>query len=104
MRGRLWILLVGTLLAVTYAAGIAQEEDARTLVQTSLRAMGAENVKSITYSRYCSGLGKVSSFLEGRVNGSAPPRARSAFRARRGAARSSSDARATPVPSRSFRR
>ena len=50
MRGRLWILLVGALLAVTHLAGIAQEEDARTLLQASLKAMGGENLKSITYS------------------------------------------------------
>ena len=30
--------------------GIAQEPDARTRVQTSLKAMGAENLKSIQYS------------------------------------------------------
>ncbi|PYR75574.1 MAG: hypothetical protein DMF87_20185 [Acidobacteria bacterium] len=50
MRGKLWMLLVGALLAVSYAAATAQEEDARTLLQTSLRAMGGENLKSITYS------------------------------------------------------
>ena len=50
MRGRLWMLLVGALLALTHAAGIAQEEDARTLLQTSLKAMGGENLKSVTYS------------------------------------------------------
>jgi len=49
MNGRLWVL-VGLLLALTGAAGIAQEPDARALVQTSLKAMGAENLKSITYS------------------------------------------------------
>ena len=30
--------------------GVAQEPDARTLLQTSLKAMGGENLKSITYS------------------------------------------------------
>ena len=44
------MLLVGALLALTHAAGIAQEEDARTLLQTSLKAMGGENLKSVTYS------------------------------------------------------
>ena len=50
MNGRLWILCVGLLLTLIRAAGIAQEPDARTLLQTSLKAMGAENLKSITYS------------------------------------------------------
>src|SRR4051794_30895138 len=50
MRGRLWIFLVATLLGLAHAAGIAQEEDARALLQMSLRAMGGENVKAITYS------------------------------------------------------
>jgi len=50
MSGRLWILGVGLLLALTRVPGIAQEPDARTLLQTSLKAMGGENLKSITYS------------------------------------------------------
>src|SRR5262245_45339465 len=50
MRGRFWSLLVGLLLALTRMPGIAQEPDARTLLQTSLKAMGGENLKSITYS------------------------------------------------------
>ncbi len=52
MRGRLWILLVGLLVAAVRLHVVAQEAepDARTLIQTSLRAMGAENLKAITYS------------------------------------------------------
>ena len=38
------------LLALIARAGIAQEPDARTLLQTSLKAMGGENLKSIQYS------------------------------------------------------
>ena len=41
MSGRLWVVVVGLLLALTRMAGIAQEPDARALVQTSLKAMGA---------------------------------------------------------------
>ena len=51
MNGRSWILVVGLLVAVIRVPGIAQEPDARTLMQTSLRAMGAENLKSITVFR-----------------------------------------------------
>jgi glyoxylase-like metal-dependent hydrolase (beta-lactamase superfamily II) len=50
MNGRLWALVVGLLLALIRVGGIAQEPDARTLVQTSLRAMGGENLTSIQYS------------------------------------------------------
>jgi len=52
MRGRLWFLLLGLLLAVVRMPGIAQESepDARTVLQAALRAMGGENLKSITYS------------------------------------------------------
>src|SRR5262245_14169852 len=52
MRGRLWFLLLGLLLAVVRMPGSAQESepDARTVLQTALRAMGGENLKSITYS------------------------------------------------------
>src|ERR1044071_794451 len=52
MRRRLWILLLGLLVAGVRMHLVAQEAepDARTLIQTSLRAMGAENVKAITYS------------------------------------------------------
>jgi len=50
MNGRLWVLIVGLLLALIGVAGIAQEPDARTLLQTSLRAMGGENMTSIQYS------------------------------------------------------
>ena len=42
MKGRLWILCVGLLLALIRAAGIAQEPDARTILQAALKAMGAE--------------------------------------------------------------
>jgi glyoxylase-like metal-dependent hydrolase (beta-lactamase superfamily II) len=50
MSGRLWILFVGLLLALARLPGIAQEPDARTVVQASLKAMGGENLRSITYS------------------------------------------------------
>ena len=48
MRGRLW--MAGALLVLLHAAGAAQEEDARAILQASLRAMGGENLKAITYS------------------------------------------------------
>jgi hypothetical protein len=52
MRSRLWILLVGALLALTRMPGIAQEPepDARMVLQAAVRAMGGDNVKSVTYS------------------------------------------------------
>ena len=52
MKRRSWMLLVGLLVAVVRMHVVAQEAepDARALIQTSLRAMGAENLKSITYS------------------------------------------------------
>src|SRR6478735_10588651 len=52
MRGRLWFLLLGLLLAVVRMPGIAPESepDARTVLQAALRPMGGENLKSITYS------------------------------------------------------
>ena len=50
MNGRMWGLVVGGLAMLTGAAGNAQDLDARTLVETSLRAMGGENMTSIRYS------------------------------------------------------
>src|SRR5689334_18522015 len=52
MRGRVWMLFVGLLLTVVRMPGVAQESepDARTVLQAALRAMGGENLKSITYS------------------------------------------------------
>ena len=50
MNVRLWVLVVGLLLTLTRVGGIAQEPDARTVVQTSLRAMGGESLTSIRYS------------------------------------------------------
>jgi len=50
MTSRLWILFVVVLLALLGGPGAAQEPDARTLLQTSLKAMGGENLKSIEYS------------------------------------------------------
>ena len=50
MNGKLWVLFVGLLLALIRVGGIAQEPDVRTLVQTSLEAMGGENLTSIQYS------------------------------------------------------
>ena len=46
MRGRLWILVVGLLLTMVRMPGIAQEPDARTLLQAALKAMGGDNLKS----------------------------------------------------------
>ena len=50
MRSRLWILVVVVLLVVSVSLAMAQEPDARTLLQTALKAMGGENMKSIRYS------------------------------------------------------
>ena len=50
MNGRLWVLVVGFLIVVIRVGGVAQEPDARMLVQTSLAAMGGENMTSIQYS------------------------------------------------------
>ena len=50
MKGRWLILLVGLLLALTWIPGVAQDPDARTLLQASLKAMGGENLRSIQYS------------------------------------------------------
>ena len=44
MKGRWLILLVGLLLALTWIPGVAQDPDARTLLQASLKAMGGENL------------------------------------------------------------
>jgi glyoxylase-like metal-dependent hydrolase (beta-lactamase superfamily II) len=49
MTSRLWILFVVALLA-RGGPGVAQEPDARTILQTALKAMGGENLKSIQYS------------------------------------------------------
>ena len=50
MNGRSWVLCVGLLLALIRVGGVAQEPDARTLAQTSLEAMGGDNLTSIQYS------------------------------------------------------
>ena len=50
MNGTMWGLVVGGLAVLTGGAGHAQELDARALVETSLRAMGGENMTSIRYS------------------------------------------------------
>src|SRR2546426_4533062 len=50
MRRRLCILVVVFLLMVSGGLGLAQEPDARTLLETALKAMGGENLKSIQYS------------------------------------------------------
>ena len=42
MKGKWLILLVGLLLALTWIPGVAQDPDARTLLQASLKAMGGE--------------------------------------------------------------
>ena len=50
MRSRLWILLVAVLAALVQVPGNAQEPDARMVLQAALKAMGGENLKSITYT------------------------------------------------------
>ena len=50
MRSRMWILLVAVLAALVQVPGNAQEPDARMVLQAALKAMGGENLKSITYS------------------------------------------------------
>ena len=50
MRSGLLTLVVMVLLVVSGGVGLAQEPDARTLLQTALKAMGGENLKSIQYS------------------------------------------------------
>jgi len=44
------ILVVVVLLALLGGPGVAQEQDARTILQAAIKAMGAENLKSIQYS------------------------------------------------------
>ena len=50
MRNGLLTVVVIVLLVVYGGLGLAQEPDARTLLQTALKAMGGENMKSIQYS------------------------------------------------------
>ena len=50
MRSGLLTLVVMVLLVVSGGLGLAQDPDARTLLQTALKAMGGENMKSIQYS------------------------------------------------------
>jgi len=50
MTSRSWILFVVVLLALLGGPGVAQEPDARMLLQTALKAMGGENLRSIQYS------------------------------------------------------
>ena len=50
MRNRLWVRVVVCLLAAAGGRAVAQDPDARTLLQTSLKAMGGENLRSIRYS------------------------------------------------------
>ena len=50
MTSRFWILVVVVLFAMLGGPGVAQEIDARMLVQTALKAMGGENMRSIQYS------------------------------------------------------
>jgi glyoxylase-like metal-dependent hydrolase (beta-lactamase superfamily II) len=50
MNVRLWVLVVGLLTTLTHVGGIAQEPDARIVVQTALSAMGGEDLTSIRYS------------------------------------------------------
>jgi glyoxylase-like metal-dependent hydrolase (beta-lactamase superfamily II) len=46
----MWILFVVVLLALLGGPGVAQEPDARAVLQAAVKAMGGENLKSITYS------------------------------------------------------
>ena len=50
MPRRFVILVVVVLVALMRAGGTAQEPDARTVLQAALKAMGGENLRSITYS------------------------------------------------------
>ena len=50
MRNRLSILFVAMLLALLGGPGVAQEPDAKMLVQAALKAMGGENLRSVQYS------------------------------------------------------
>ena len=48
MTSRLWMLFVAAALLALGGPGVAQEPDARTILQTALKAMG--DLKSIQYS------------------------------------------------------
>ena len=48
MTSRLWMLFVAAALLALGGPGVAQEPDARTMLQAALKAMG--DVKSIQYS------------------------------------------------------
>jgi len=50
MRSRLWALVIVCLFVAAGGGAVAQDPDARTLLQTSLKAMGGENLRSIRYS------------------------------------------------------
>src|SRR5215813_8238583 len=50
MRSRLWALVIVCILVAAGGSAVAQDPDARTLLQTSLKAMGGENLRSIRYS------------------------------------------------------
>ena len=50
MKRRLGRLVVVALVTLTRASGTAQEPDARTVLQTALKAMGGENLRTIQYS------------------------------------------------------
>ena len=50
MSSRLCSLVVVGLLVVAGGSAVAQDPDARTLLQTSLKTMGGENMRSIRYS------------------------------------------------------
>ena len=50
MRSRLWTLVVVVLVVASGGRAVAQETDARPLLQAALKAMGGDNLKSIQYS------------------------------------------------------
>ncbi len=50
MTSRLWMLFVVAALVALGGPGVAQEPDARTILQAALKAMGGDNLKSIQYS------------------------------------------------------
>ncbi len=50
MTASMGVLFVVVLVALLGGPGVAQEPDARTILQTALKAMGGDNMKTIQYS------------------------------------------------------
>jgi len=59
MRSRLCSLVVVGLAVMAVGSAVGQDPDARTLLQTSLKAMGGENMRSIRYSASTGYVGQV---------------------------------------------